>query len=46
MAPNYFDSINRLAGELFGTRPGLGRGTRYAPVTRGWSAFWNEGLTS
>lgn len=43
MAPNYFDSMNRLAGELFGTRPGQpaeggaerGGGTRPRP-RRSW----------
>jgi hypothetical protein len=47
MAPNYFDSINRLAGELFGTRPGQpaeggaerGSGTRPARVARGGQAL-------
>ena len=43
MAPNYFDSMNRLSGELFGTRPGQpaeggakrGGGTRPRP-RRSW----------
>jgi len=47
MAPNYFDSMNRLSGELFGTRPGQpaeggakrGGGTPPARVARGGQAL-------
>jgi hypothetical protein len=43
MAPNYFDSMNRLAGELLGTRPGLGRRNTVRPRDARMVGCWNEG---
>jgi hypothetical protein len=43
MAPNYFDSMNRLAGELLGTRPGLGRRNTVRSRDARMVGCWNEG---
>jgi hypothetical protein len=46
MAPNYFDSMNRLAGELLGTRPGHGPRNTVRSRDARMVGFLERGVTS